>query len=142
MYKLKLRNNAHQLLLSMYFKLILNFSALCFPFVDIFVTEKDFNTWQKFKFIDDTRICKRSQPRYLISEVHSRETAIKKHQSKQISNEICQFSVFRILELIFIPLNDPNQYILIPEMPLELNVSYGSTMHTIKVSFASLLSSD
>ena len=34
-------------------------------------------------------------------------------------------SIFRILELVFICLKDPNQYILIPKAPSELNVLCG-----------------
>ena len=44
---------------------------------------------------------------------------------------MCQFSVFRILELVFVPLKDPNQYILVPETPLELSVLCGTRLETI-----------
>ena len=102
----------------------------------------DFETLRSCKNIDDLRICKRTQPIYLISKIHYCETTIIKHQDKRIFDKTCQFSVFRILKLVFIPLKDPNQYILIPEASSELNVLCGTNAQTLKHNSASLLFSN
>ncbi|XP_051167384.1 uncharacterized protein LOC127285425 [Leptopilina boulardi] len=102
----------------------------------------DIETIKLCKEIDDLRICKRNQPTYLISETNSCETSIIRRQNKHVTDQICQFSAFRILELVFIPLRDPNQYILVPEMPFELSVWCGTHTQTIKLNSASLLFSD
>ena len=102
----------------------------------------DFENLSSCKNIDDLRICKRTQSTYLISEIHSCEATIMKHQDKWIFDKTCQFSVFRILELVFISLKDPNQYILIPEAPSELNVLCGTNAQTLKLNSASLLFSN
>ena len=101
-----------------------------------------FETLKSCKNIDDLRICKRTQSTYLIRETHSCETTIMKHQNTRISDKTCQFSVFRILELIFIPLKDPHQYILIPEAHSELNVLCKTNAQTLKLNFTSLLFSN
>lgn len=68
--------------------------------------------------------------------------ALLSEQRKHVTDEIYQFSTFRILELVFIPLKDPNQYILVPETPLELSVWCRTKSQTLKLESASLLSSD
>lgn len=74
--------------------------------------------------------------------MHSCETTIIKRQNKQISDQKCQFSGFRILELVFIPLKDPTQYIVIPETPSELNLLRGSKAQTLKLYSLSVLFSN
>ena len=85
-------------------------------------TPSDLLTLQQCRILDDSRICKRVQPTYLISEVQNCETSIIRNSNKLISNHICQFSAFKISELAFIPLKDPNQYIIIPEHKVELRL--------------------
>ncbi|XP_051170402.1 uncharacterized protein LOC127287486 [Leptopilina boulardi] len=102
----------------------------------------DVDSLKLCKEIDELRICKRTQPSYFISETHSCETSIIRRQNKHVNNDVCQFSAFRILELVFIPLKDPNQYVLVPEVPFELNVWCGTNTQTLKLNSASLLFSD
>ena len=98
------------------------------------------NILQACKNLDELRICKRLKPSYLISETQSCETVILRCQNKEITDQMCQFSVFRILELVFVPLKNPNQYILVPETPLELNVLCRTRLETLRLNSASLLS--
>lgn len=86
-----------------------------------FYVPTDFITLQNCKKLENTFICKRVQPSFLVSEIQNCETNIIKSQAKIISDKICEFSVFKISELAFIPLHDSNQYLIIPEKEIEIN---------------------
>lgn len=94
------------------------------------------------KKIENHYICKRTQPTYLVSEIENCETSIIKNQNKIISDRICEFSVFRILELAFIPLHDTNQYIIIPESEVELTTNCKSSVNSIYVKEPSIIFSN
>lgn len=78
----------------------------------------------------------------MISEIQSCETSIIRNQNKIISDHICPFSAFRISELAFVPLKDPNQYIIIPEHELELNTLCNLQSQSLTISKPSLIYSD
>ena len=73
------------------------------------------------KHFDNIRICRRTQPNYLLSQIHSCESELFKSNVKTLDSQVCQISIFQIQELAYIPLYGDNQYILIPEETTEIN---------------------
>ena len=74
------------------------------------------------KKLDSLRICKRVQPSYLISEVYTCENQIVRNSIKSLDYKICQFSPFKINELVYLQLYQENGYIIIPEREIEINI--------------------
>ena len=107
-----------------------------------FYVYSDLSTLQNCKNLEEIKICKRTQPSYLIIEIQNCETSRLRNQNEVISDHICQFSAFRILELLFIPLKDPNQYIIIPEHEIELNTLCNLQSRSVVISKPSLIYSD
>ncbi|XP_043479473.1 uncharacterized protein LOC122509439 [Leptopilina heterotoma] len=107
-----------------------------------FFVPSDTTTLKNCKTLEDTYICKRLQPSFLISEVENCETSIVKHRYKTISDKVCDFSVFKISEMAFIPLHDPNQFLIIPEHEMELNALCDTKNQIITIKEPSLIHSN
>ena len=86
------------------------------------------------KHLDNIRMCKRTQPSYLVSEIHSCESELFKSSVKTLDSQVCQISIFQIQELVYIPLYGDNQYILIPEETTEINTICDDRTETITLS--------
>ncbi|XP_043461560.1 uncharacterized protein LOC122498077 [Leptopilina heterotoma] len=104
-----------------------------------FYIPSDMFALRQCKETNDLRVCKRVQPSYLISEVQSCETNILKNQNKVINDHMCQFSAFQIIEVVYIPLKDPNQFIIIPQKEVELSALCNSQSQTIVITEPSLV---
>ncbi|XP_051175020.1 uncharacterized protein LOC127290481 [Leptopilina boulardi] len=102
----------------------------------------DIKLLEKCKKLENQYICKRTQPTYLISEIENCETSIIRNHNKIISDRICEFSVFRIYEIAFIPLHDPDQYIIIPESEVELTTTCESRITIINIKEPSIVFSN
>ena len=74
------------------------------------------------KLIDTHRICKRTQPTHLLFETYTWETQIIRNSITSLSDKICQFSRFKIKELVYVPLYSGGSYVFIPEKEQELNI--------------------
>lgn len=107
-----------------------------------FYIPSDLNTLQNCKKLENQFICKRSQPTFLMSKIHNCEINIIRNYNKIISNKIWEFSVFKISEIVFIPLHDRNQYIVIPENEVKLTTSCNSQTHIVMINEPSLIYSD
>ena len=91
------------------------------------------------KHLDNIRICKRTQPSYLLSEMHSCECKLIKSNIKILDSQVFQISIFQIQELVYIPLYGDNQYILIPEETTEINTICDDRTETITLSAATYI---
>lgn len=94
------------------------------------------------KRCDETVICKRLHPTYLIAETHTCENQIIRATVKQLDFKICQVSPFKIDFLTYLTLENNQGYILIPEKELSLNVICSTENKDITVSVATLILSD
>ena len=77
-----------------------------------------------------TRMCKRIQPTYLMSETHSCENSILRTHVKTIGEE-CKYSPFKIVNIAFIPLT--SGYILIPHESIEVDALCESGQQKIRI---------
>ena len=91
------------------------------------------------KGLGEIKICKRIQPSYFLSQIHSCESELFKSTIKTLDSKICQISVFKIQELVYIPLYSDNQYILIPEKNLEINTICEGRAKTITLNTATFI---
>ena len=80
-----------------------------------FYVPGDSTSMKSCKSLGEIKICKRIQPSHFLSEIHSCESELFKSTIKTLDSKICQISVFKIQELVYIPLYSDNQYILIPK---------------------------
>ena len=104
-----------------------------------FYVPGDFTSMKSCKSLGEIKICKRIQPSYFLSEIHSCESELFKSTIKTLDSKICQISVFKIQELVYIPLYSDNQYILIPEKNLEINTICEGHAETITLNTATFI---
>ena len=94
------------------------------------------------KLIDTHRICKRTQPTHLLSESYTCETQIIGNSITSLSDKICQFSPFKIKDLVYVPLYSDGSYVFIPEKEQELNIVCRNFSKTKLISTANLVHSN
>ena len=94
------------------------------------------------KLIDTHRICKRSEPTHLLSESYTCETQIIRNSITSLSYKICQFSPFKIKDLVYVPLYSDESYVFIPEKEQELNIACRNFSMTKLISTANLVHSN
>ncbi|XP_076482272.1 uncharacterized protein LOC143303942 [Bombus vancouverensis nearcticus] len=81
-------------------------------------------------------ICKQTQP---IHYRHSKHDCASEIISVDNTMRFCKFTVYKIVEVTFIPLKNENHYIAIPEKPIELNIFSEEGHQIVKLKQPSLL---
>ena len=101
--------------------------------------EKTINDCKK---LDKAYVCKRAQPIHLVSETESCENLIIRSSIKRLNQQNCQFSPFRVNEIVFIQLRQENSYIVIPEKSTTLHVFCETSNEYVKLESAQKITSN
>lgn len=88
---------------------------------------------------DTFLLCKQTQP---IHDRRSKHDCAAKIMSIDNTIKLCQFSVYKIEEITFIPLQTENQYIAIPAKPMKSTVFKNKEHEFVKLKQTPLLRSD
>ena len=91
------------------------------------------------KLIDTHRICKRTQLTHLLSGSYTCETQVIRNNITGLSDKICQFSPYKIKDLVHVPLYSDGFYVFIPEKEQELNIVCRNFSMTKLISTANLV---
>ena len=81
-------------------------------------------------------ICKQTQ---LIHDKCSKHDCASEIISVDNNMKFCKFTIYKIIEITFIPHKNENRYIAIPEKPIELNIFSEEEDQIVKLKQPSLL---
>ena len=101
--------------------------------------EKTINVCKK---PDNVYVCNRAQSIHLVSEIDSCENFINRSSIKRLNKKNCQFSPFRVNEIVFIQLRQEHPYIVIPEKSTTLHILCGTSNEYIKLESAQKITSN
>ena len=93
-------------------------------------SEKKISKW---KLLEKIKVCRRSHPTYLLVDTRTCENHIIRNSIKTLDMSVCEISILKIDELVFISLTESQGYIVIPKKVIDLTINCENKIEDVRI---------